>query len=155
MTHYWLTDRTDGLQYIHNPGNPDHGSRSYDGIIWDRPVDDAHLSRRQIIMDGIMAEERDLKVKAERQRERARLADQQDETLANHFGGMDTPEAAHERHRARVEALLDLKKIVDRKTIGEHMMNVLGCALYACFMAAFALLTVACIDAILKIVRAW
>lgn len=89
------------------------------------------------------------------QAERKRLADQQDETLANHFGGMDTPEAAAERHRKRIEALLDLKKIVDRKTIGEHMMDVLGCALFACFMAAFALLTVACIDAIIKIVGAW
>ncbi len=157
MTHYWLTNPEDGLQYIYNPGNPDHGSCSLDGINWDRPVDDAHLSRRQIIMDEIMEAERDLKGKAER--ERKRLADQQDKTFANHFGNMETPEAAaeaiRERHKARIEALLDLKKIVDCKTIGEHMMNVLGCAMFAVCIAGGTMFVVLCIDAILKTVRAW
>ena len=153
MIHYWLTD-TDGSQYLNNPGFPDHASKSNDGgVTWDRPRNNNTMVQREERMAEIM-------LMAERNREAKdarikRLADQQDETLANHFGGMDTPEAAAERHRARIEALLDLKKIVDRKTPGEHLMNVLGCALYACFMAAFALLTVACIDAIIKIVGAW
>ena len=73
----------------------------------------------------------------------------------NHFGGMDTPEAAAERHRARVEALLDLKKIVDRKTIGEHLMNVLGCVLFTVCLGGGTTFVILCVDAILKIVRAW
>ena len=74
----------------------------------------------------------------------------------NRFGGMQTPEEAiRERHQARIEALLDLKKIVDRKTIGEHLMNVLGCALFAVFLAGGTTLVVLCIDAIIKTVRAW
>ena len=160
MTHYWLTNPEDGLQYIYNPGNPDHGSCSLDGINWDRPVDDAHLSRRQIIMDEIMAQaERGWEVKAERQRERERLAALQDGTLANHIGNMETPEAVAERERERQKhnrkAMKEIKKLVDRTTIGEHMMSVLGCALFAVCIAGGTMFVVLCIDAILKTVRAW
>jgi len=119
MTHYWLTDRRTGAQYIYNPGQPDHGSSSEDGINWNRPVDDAHLSRRQIIMDEIMAD------------------------------------VAHERHQARIEALMKLKAEVDRKTIGEHLMNVLGCAMFAVCLVGCATVVIIGIDAIIKIVRAW
>jgi len=153
MIHYWLTD-TDGSQYINNPGTPEHASKSIDGgVTWDRPRNNNTMVQREERMAEIM-------LMAKRNREasdarRKRLADQQDKTLANHIGNMETPEAAAERHRERIKALLDLKKIVDRKTIGEHMTFVLGCALFACFMAAFALLTVVCIDAIIKIVGAW
>jgi hypothetical protein len=158
MTHYWLTNPEDGLHYIHNPGYPDHGSCSLDGINWDRPVDDAHLSRRQIIMDEIMARAKhNWEVKAERQRERKRLADQQDETLANHIGNMETPEAAAERERQKqnLKAIKAIRKELDRTTIGEHMMSVLGCALFAVCIAGGTMFVVLCIDAILKTVRAW
>lgn len=150
MTHFWLTDPITGRQYINNPGNPNHGSCSPDGVTWYRPLNNEHLSRREAHMKKIM-----------KQIERERLAALQDGTLANHIGNMETPEAAAERERERerreqnLKAMKELKKIVDRKTIGEHLMDVLGCALFACFMAAFALLTVACIDAIIKIVGAW
>ena len=73
----------------------------------------------------------------------------------NHFGGMDTPEAAAERHRARIEALLDIKKIVDRKTPGEHLMNVLGCALFTVCVGGGTTFVILCVDAIIKIVKAW
>ncbi len=73
----------------------------------------------------------------------------------NHIGNMETPEAATARHRERIEALMDLKKIVDRKTIGEHLMNVLGCVFFAVCIAGGTMFVVLCIDAILKTVRAW
>jgi hypothetical protein len=158
MTHYWLTDRNDGLQYIYNPGQPDHGSCSYDGINWDRPVDDAHLAQRQIIMDGIMARAKhDWDATTARQRERERLAAQQDGTLANHIGNMETPEAAAERERQKqnLKAIKAIRKELDRTTIGEHMMSVLGCALFAVCIAGGTMFVVLCIDAILKTVRAW
>jgi len=171
MTHYWLTDRRTGAQYIYNPGNPDHGSRSEDGINWDRPIDDAQLAQRQIIMGEIMAQaERDWEVKAERQRERDRERDRERladlardrERLADLarererlIGNMETPEAIRERHKARIEALLALKAEVDKKTIGEHLMGVLGCAMFAVCLASCVALTVACIDVIIKTVGAW
>ena len=166
MTYYWLTDRKTGTQYIYNPGQPDHGSKSTDGVNWHRPVNDAHLSRRQEIMAEIMAQaERDWEAKAElqrrrpspqeRDRERDRLAALQDETLANHIGNMETPEAIRERHKARIEALMALKAEVDKKTIGEHLMNVLGCVAFAVCLAGCAMIAVTCIDVIIKTVRAW
>jgi hypothetical protein len=153
MTYHLLTDRRTGAQYIYNPGQPDHGSSSEDGINWDRPIDDDHLAQRQIIMGEIMAQaERDWEVKAERQRERDRLAALHDEALANHIGNMETPEAIRERAKARIEAL---KAKVNKKTIGEHLMSVLGCAMFAVCLAASVALTIACVDIILKTVRAW
>ena len=130
MTHYWLTDRTDGLKYIHNPGYPDHGSCSLDGVNWDRPVDDAHLSRRQIIMDRIMAEERDLKAKAGRERER-------------------------ERQEQNLKTIKAMRKELSRNTLSENMVAVLGCALFAVCLAGGATFVVHCIDVIIKTVRAW
>ncbi len=154
MIHYWLTD-IDGSQYINNPGGPDHGSKSIDGgVTWDRPRNVNTLTQREERMAEIM-----MMAERNREAERKRLADQQDETLANHFGNMETPETAAERERERREqnlkAMKELKKLVDRKTIGEHMMNVLGCALFAVCIAGGATVVVACIDAILKTVRAW
>lgn len=152
MTHYWLTD-TDGTQYINNPGGPDHASKSIDGgVTWDRPRNKNTMVQREERMDEIMA-----MAERNREAERDRLADQRDKTLANHFGNMETPEAAAERERQKqnLKAIKAIRKELDRKTIGEHMMSVLGGALFACFMAAFALLTVVCIDAIIKIVGAW
>jgi hypothetical protein len=74
----------------------------------------------------------------------------------NHIGNMQTPgEAALERHKARVAGLLALKAEVDKKTIGERMADVLGCAMFAVCLVGCATVTVIGIDAIIKIVGAW
>ena len=192
MTHFWLTD-TDGTQYIYNPGSPDHGSCSLDGINWDRPVDDAHLSQRQILMDRIMerieanreeerkryadwdARRNDLldlgqsqayrdyiasanSRERDDQAERQRLADLQDETLANHIGNMQTPEEAaaeRERQEQNLKTIKAMRKELTRNTVSENMVAVLGCALFAVCLAGGTTLVVLCIDAIIKTVRAW
>lgn len=158
MTHYWLTDRKTGTQYIYHPGEPDHGSVSEDGINWDRPIDDDHLAQRQIVMGEIMAQaERDWEIKAERQRERDRLAAQQGETPANHIGNMETPEAAAERDRREMnlKAIRAMRKELNRKTFSEHLMGVLVCAMVAVAFAGCVRYTIGFIDQILNTVRAW
>lgn len=147
MNKYYLTDPITGRQYINNPGTPNHGSCSYDGVTWHRPMSDEHLARRQKEIDRLVE-----------QSERERPAAPQDETLTNHIGNMQTPEEAaaeRERQERNLKAIKELKKIVDRNTLSENMVAVLGCALFAVFLAGGTTLVVLCIDAIIKIVRAW
>ena len=150
MTHYWLTD-TDGSQYINNPGGPNHASKSNDGgVTWDRPRNNNTVVQREERMDEIMAmAERNMAAEAKR------LAALQEDAFANHFGNMETPEAIRERHKARIEALLALKAEVDKKTIGEHLMNVLVCAMVAVAFAGCVRYTIGFIDQIIKTVGTW
>ena len=149
MIHYWLTD-TDGSQYINNPGCPDHASKSNDGVTWDRPRNNNTVVQREERMAEIMAiAERNMAAEAKR------LAALQEDAFANHFGNMETPEAAVERHRARVEALLALKAEVDKKTIGEHLMNIVLWAMASVAFAGCVRYTIGFIDQIIKTVGAW